>query len=214
MLSFLRSIPQTLRKLLPTFILLALVYLAGGTDVFSARVRLMVTKIFQDYADKAAPILVNVLIAAIVAIILWLLYTPVLGMVQRVLQKAEVSTKGYTLAIQVLKLVYTMGAFFIVFTFFAPDLSGKFMLGFGVLGAAATLALKDITNDVFSGLMLQFSQKLNIGDEILLVGTEDVKGKIVELGWFSITLQTDDGRVVLPNREAGAKPLKVIGKHR
>ncbi|KAK1584154.1 hypothetical protein Q3G72_030300 [Acer saccharum] len=63
----------------------------------------------------------------------------------------------------------------------------------GILAAATSYALKDIFESFLNGLWLRFSEPFKIGDRIL-VKSEKLNGKVVDVRLTSITLMDMDTR--------------------
>jgi small-conductance mechanosensitive channel len=204
-----KSLSGSLRKLLPTILLLAVAILAGATDIFSNTVHDVVGKLFADYGQKVLPFAIQALIGGIVINIAYLLYQPIRGGVEKALQRQGTSERGKNLALKTLQLAYWGLAVFLAAAIIAPDLLSKLFLGISLLGAALTLAMQGAANDFISGVLLHFSPKLKEGDDIALVGLE-VKGKVQDIGYLSTRIDGPDGLLVVPNREVWSRAVKVV----
>jgi hypothetical protein len=132
----------SLRKLLPTIILVAVAILAGATDIFSNTVHDVVGKLFEEYGKKVLPFAIHLLIGGIFINVAYLLYSPIRDGVNKALQKQGASDRGKNLAIKALQLGYWGLAVFFVAAIIAPD------------------------------LLLHFSPKLKEEDDISLVGLD------------------------------------------
>src|SRR5437868_12260563 len=109
-----KGVPGTLRKLIPTIVLVSLAIIAGATDVFSSTVHTLVAKLLTDYGKKILPFGVNLLIGGIVLNFAYLLYSPLRDGLQKALQKQGASDRGKNLAVKALQLVYWGSACFFV----------------------------------------------------------------------------------------------------
>jgi small-conductance mechanosensitive channel len=199
----------SVRKLLPTILLVSVAIIAGATDIFSNTVRDVVSKVFAEYGQKVLPFAIQALIGGIVINIAYLLYQPIRSGVEKALQKQGASDRGKNLALKSLQLVYWGMAVFLAAAIIAPDLLSKLFLGISLLGAALTLAMQGAANDFISGVLLHFSPKLKEGDDIALIGL-DVKGKVQDIGYLSTRIEGPDGLLVVPNREVWSRAVKVV----
>ena len=74
-----------------------------------------------------------------------------------------------------------------------------------VLTMVIGLALQDILGNLFSGLALQMEKSFEVGD---WVGVRDQLGKVAEMNWRSIKLQTrEDNFVIIPNGSISKEAL-------
>ena len=100
------------------------------------------------------------------------------------------------------------------------------MLGFRVAGLAVggavtgvliTIAAQQALSNLFAGVMLQFSQPFRVGEKVrirsgALAGT--IEGTVTEFSITYVQLDTDDGRVLLPNAQvlaAAVSPVRETG---
>lgn len=204
-----KNLPGTLRKLFPTLILIALAVLAGATDIFSHQVREVVSRLFQEYAQKLLPFSVNALIGFVVLNVAYLAYAPIKSVLIRAMESSGASERGRNLVLRGLQLLYWGGAIFIALTIVAPDVLSKVFLGGSLFLAALTLALQGAANDFICGGLLQFSPRFKLGDNIQLVGL-DVKGKVKDIDYLTTEIESAEGPVRVPNREIWSRAVKVI----
>lgn len=204
----LNKVPVTLRRLLPTIVLIILAVLAGATDVFSTTVHEIFSKSLKERAIGLMPYAVNLLIILILANIAWLLYHPLMRALERVLNNSGASERGKQFAVKVLKLVYWATITLVILTFFASELMGKVVLGVGVFGAALTLAMQGAANDFISGVQMQFTKRVRSGDTIQIVGM-DVTGKVLDVGYTSTVVEAADCLISVPNRQVWDHAIKV-----
>ncbi|MDR3613639.1 MAG: mechanosensitive ion channel family protein [Candidatus Obscuribacterales bacterium] len=209
-----QSIGQTLKKLIPTFVLIALAYLAGGTSVFDDRVHQIVGKAFTDFGAQLLPFAINLLVSLVVLNIAYVFYHPVKDTALKAMLKARASERAQLFGIKALALLYWFMALLIALTIIFPDVFSKLLLGASLLGAAITLALQGAANDFICGVLLQFTPKFKIGDEIIIGGLaldgKDVTGRVTDINYLATTLVTASGTINVPNRELWSRPVKVI----
>jgi small-conductance mechanosensitive channel len=79
---------------------------------------------------------------------------------------------------------------------------GQLVLGGTVTAVLVTIAAQQALSNLFAGLLLQFAHPFKVGDSIWvrsgsLSGT--IEGVVAEISITYITLENDDGRVLLPN---------------
>lgn len=199
MFSILRKLPAALRKLLPTIILMTIGILAGATDVFSAHVHRLVSTTLNERAKALMPMAVNFLIIAILFNIAYLLYGPAVATAERVLRQSGASDRGKTFALRAAKLLYWLLTTFTIVSIFAPELMGKLFLSFSVLGAAITLALQESAKNFICGLLMQFTRRVQPGENLKAMGGSDVEGKIVDIGYLFTVVEGENGTMTVPN---------------
>lgn len=194
------------RKLLPMVTVLILGLLAAVTDFFGQAVREVVSKALEEYATKIVPTVVNLLIAALLLNVAWLLYGPICSGVEVFLKRSGASQRGKDMLAKLLKLGYWGGSVFVVLTLTGSQLLGNLVIGFSVFGAALTLALKDVMNDFICGLFTQGSAKVTEGDVVELEGLK-VKGKVQSVGYLTTVLVSAEATTRVPNREIWARAV-------
>jgi small-conductance mechanosensitive channel len=79
---------------------------------------------------------------------------------------------------------------------------GQLVLGGTVTAVLITIAAQQALSNLFAGMLLQFAHPFKVGDSIWvrsgsLAGT--IEGVVAEISITYITLENDDGRVLLPN---------------
>ena len=80
----------------------------------------------------------------------------------------------------------------------------------GFAGLGLMLGLKDMLQDVFSGVLLNLEQPFRINDQIQILrsGMDALEGEVVEIDWRSTHLRTAQGDlVVVPNSVVCAAAL-------
>jgi small-conductance mechanosensitive channel/CRP-like cAMP-binding protein len=95
-------------------------------------------------------------------------------------------------------LLVLVGSAIVLSSVWGADLGG-FLTALGVGSLVLGLALQDSLGNIFSGVALLFEQPIGMGDWIQI---GDSLGKVVEVNWRSVHLQTtNDDLVVIPNAE-------------
>ena len=199
---------QNYRKLLPVLVLFVLLFLAGGTDVFSQGVHLALREAIVDYFHKLMPFLIELIIAGIMINVAWLFYKPSCTALEKMLERGHASERGRMLSMKLFKFFYWAVAVFVVLGFTAAEFLGRFVIGFGVFGAALTLSLQGAANDFICGLLIQVTRKLTEGDDISLEGLA-VEGKVVAVGYLSTNIDSEANCIRVPNREIWSRAVKV-----
>jgi small-conductance mechanosensitive channel len=83
-----------------------------------------------------------------------------------------------------------------------------------VTGVLITIAAQQSLSNLFAGVMLQFAQPFRVGEQVrirsgALAGT--IEGTVTEFSITYVRLETEDGRVLLPNSQvlaAAVSPLR------
>ncbi len=202
--SFLRNY----RKLLPTLVMVLLVSMALGTDFFSASLHVTLRQAFVDYFHKLMPFAIDLMVAAIMINVAWLFYKPFCLGLEKVLDKTGASDRGKVLSLKLSKFFYWAIVVFLVLTVTAAEFLSRFVVGFGVFGAALTFSFQGAANDFICGLLIQFSRKLVDFDKVKLEGL-DVEGTVTNVGYLSTTVDSDTAIIRVPNREIWGRAVKV-----
>ncbi|MGD9679655.1 MAG: mechanosensitive ion channel domain-containing protein [Candidatus Obscuribacterales bacterium] len=195
------------KKFLPLIILIALAVLAGGTNVFSDALQNQVVEVFRKYLEQLVPMSANIFAGLLILSLMYVLYDPLTVGVDRALAATSASNRGKVFVARSLRLAYWVGAVIIGVSFIAPGFFSKIALGVGLLGAALTLALQGLANDLIAGVMLSFSPKVQVGDDIELVGLS-VKGKVSDIGYVMTVIQGSGERFSVPNREIWSRAVR------
>lgn len=203
------SLLRNYRKLVPTVVMLIIVSIAGGTDFFSVGVHKAMQGAFVDYFHKLQPLAIDLMVAAIMLNIAWLFYKPSCTAFENILARSGASERGKALSLKLGKLFYWVIVIFIVLSVCAAEFLGRFVVGFGVFGAALTLSMQGAANDFICGLLIQFSRKLADNDQIKLEGM-DVAGIVTNVGYLSTTLDSEGTVIRVPNREIWGRAVKVF----
>lgn len=88
------------------------------------------------------------------------------------------------------------------------DVGGIFA-ALGVGSIVIGLALQNAVGGVISGLLLLFEQPFAIGDYLL---TDQGRGRVVEINWRAVHLDTANGILVIPNAELGAGSFRNLSR--
>lgn len=99
-----------------------------------------------------------------------------------------------------------IGAAIIVSTVWGADLQGA-LVGLGVGGIVLGLALQDTLSAIFAGLSMVSTRNFKEGDWL---NTGDYSGRVVDMDWRSVTVQTEQKILaVIPNSELAKSPFVV-----
>ncbi|MBF0266485.1 MAG: mechanosensitive ion channel [Gammaproteobacteria bacterium] len=87
---------------------------------------------------------------------------------------------------------------------------GEIITTSAILTAVLAFAMQDTLGNTFGGLALQWDHSLKVGDWIRI---NDIEGKIVDISWRAIHIETRDWEtVIMPNSILMKNQFKVIGK--
>lgn len=79
---------------------------------------------------------------------------------------------------------------------------GQLLVGGALTGVVIGIAAQQSLGNVFAGIVLLSSQPFSVGDHVMIhsggLGGPH-RGQVVEMGLVYLTLQSDDGRIKLPN---------------
>lgn len=195
------------KKFLPLILLVVLAIIAGGTNVFSDAIQNQVVDVFKNFLMQLVPMSANIFVGLLILSIMYLLYDPLSAVLDRALKATGAGSRGKTFVSRSLRLSYWVVAVIIGVSFIAPGFFSKIALGIGLLGAALTLALQGLANDLIAGVMLSFSPKIQVGDDIELVGLA-VKGKVSDIGYVMTVISGSGEKFSVPNREIWSRAVK------
>ncbi len=98
--------------------------------------------------------------------------------------------------VELLRLLVIIVSLGVLFAFvWGADIGGLFT-ALGVGSIVIGLALQNAVGSVISGLLLLFEQPFELGDWL---DADGVRGRVVEVNWRSVHIQTDDGIRIVPN---------------
>lgn len=147
-------------------------------------------------------------ILAILLFIIFLFVAKYAGkLVNKIFLKTTAQHSVRIIIIKVTKLIIILFGFFIALAILNLDKVLTTVLGAaGVIGLAVGLALQGTLNNTFSGVILSFLPRIQIGD---WVETNDFSGRVTDIDLRSVVLRTvDQNIVVIPNSKIVDTPFK------
>jgi small-conductance mechanosensitive channel len=89
----------------------------------------------------------------------------------------------------------------------------QLVVGGAVTGVLLTIAAQQALSNLFAGMLLQFAQPFKVGDMIWvrsgsLAGT--IEGVVTEVSITYVTLENDQGRILLPNSQVLAAAVSLV----
>ncbi|WP_229719424.1 mechanosensitive ion channel family protein [Winogradskyella schleiferi] len=148
----------------------------------------------------------NVAIAIVVIICSFLLARFLGNLLLKILRRRMQNQSVRRLLAKALKIIIVLGGFFIALGVLNLDKAlTSILAGAGVVALAIGLALQSTLSNTFSGVMLSFLPRLQIGD---YVETNDHGGYIHEISMRNLVLKRPDGQfVVMPNSKFIEEPF-------
>lgn len=127
--------------------------------------------------------------------------------VDKLIRKTNAQDSVRVIAIKVLKIVIILIGFFIALGILDLSKVLTSVLGAaGVAGLAIGLALQGTLNNTFSGVIISFIPRIQLGDWI---ETGDFSGRVVDINLRSVVLQPrDQNLLVIPNSDIVNTPFK------
>jgi small-conductance mechanosensitive channel len=111
-------------------------------------------------------------------------------------QKGSWRQRIPSIFVQLARLLVIIVSLGVLFAFvWGADIGGLFT-ALGIGSIVIGLALQNAVGSVISGLLLLFEQPFELGDWL---DADGVRGRVVEVNWRSVHIQTDDGIRVVPN---------------
>ncbi|MEO7349923.1 MAG: mechanosensitive ion channel domain-containing protein [Terrimesophilobacter sp.] len=111
-------------------------------------------------------------------------------------QKGTWRDRVPSIFVQIVRLVIIIVCVGGLFAFvWGADIGGLFT-ALGVGSIVIGLALQNAVGSVVSGLLLLFEQPFELGDWL---DADGVRGRVIEVNWRSVHIQTDDGTRIVPN---------------
>ncbi|MGM0635179.1 MAG: mechanosensitive ion channel family protein [Bacteroidota bacterium] len=147
-------------------------------------------------------------ILAIISFIIFLVIAKYLGQaLDKIIKKTKAQDSIRVVSVKVFRVIIVLIGFFLALGILNLDKVLTSILGAaGVLGLAIGLALQGTLNNTFSGVILSFLPKIQIGDWI---ETNDHSGRIIDINLRSVVLQTVDQNIlVIPNSKIVDTPFK------
>lgn len=162
---------------------------------------------FQNWVDSIILGLPNFVLAIIVFALFILFANLSARLVKKILLKSVTQHSVRTISIRVYKTVIILLGFFVALGILNLSTVLTSVLGAaGVVGLAVGLALQGTLNNTFSGVILSFIPKIQIGD---WVETNGFEGFVTDINLRSVTLKTADQNLVsIPNSKIVESPFK------
>ena len=137
----------------------------------------------------------NIVIFILLLVVTFILARAVSGVLRRTLAgKTEAKTIDLTVK-SIRTVIYVVGII-VACTQLKIDLSGLLVAG-GVVGVAVGFASQNTLSNLVAGILLMFERPVNIGDSIVVNGTE---GYVEGIGLLSTRVRTYSGLYVrIPN---------------
>lgn len=166
----------------------------------------LTTKIYN-WADSIVMNLPNFLIAIIVIILFVIFAKYASRLVDKIFRKSTAQDSIRTVSVKVFRVVIISFGIFLALGILNLNSFLTTILGAaGVLGLAVGFALQGTLHNTFSGIIISFIPKLQIGDWI---ETNDFAGFVVDINLRSVIIQTVDyNLVVIPNSKIVDAPFK------
>ena len=175
-------------------------------DKFSELKSELIDKI-SGMVDSIILNLPNFVIAILVFIVFIIIAKYTGKLVDRIFQKTTAQRSVRIIIVKVTKVSVILLGFFIALGILNLDKVLTSVLGAaGVIGLAIGLALQGTLNNTFSGVILSFLPRIQIGD---WVETNDFSGRVTDIDLRSVVLQTaDQNQVIIPNSKIVDTPFK------
>lgn len=150
------------------------------------------------WVDTAILNLPNFLLAIIVFILFIFSAKYIGNLVGKVVEKGKASKSVQLIMIKVTKVTIIMVGFFVALGILNLNTVLTSVLGAaGVVGLAVGLALQGTLNNTFSGVVLSFQPRIQIGDWI---ETDNHSGRVIDINLRNVVLQTpDQNMLIIPN---------------
>ncbi|MBB5633457.1 small-conductance mechanosensitive channel [Cryobacterium mesophilum] len=116
-------------------------------------------------------------------------------------QKGTWRQRVPSIFVEIVRLIIIIVCLGALFAFvWGADIGGLFT-ALGVGSIVIGLALQNAVGSVISGLLLLFEQPFELGDWL---DADGVRGRVVEVNWRSVHIQTDEGIRIVPNAHLAA----------
>ncbi|WP_028375889.1 mechanosensitive ion channel family protein [Leeuwenhoekiella sp. MAR_2009_132] len=161
----------------------------------------------QGWGESFILRLPNFVIAVLVFIAFWILAKYVSKFVRRILMRTVKQDSIRVMAGKTSFAVTVLVGFFVALGIMDLDkVLTSVLAGAGVVGLAIGLALQGTLNNTFSGVILSFMPRLQLGD---WVESNDYSGFVDEITLRNVTLkQSDNNYVIIPNSNIVDSPFK------
>jgi small conductance mechanosensitive channel len=160
-----------------------------------------------DWVDSIVLNLPNFLIAILVIILFVIFAKYASKLVDKIFRKSSAQDSIRTVSVKVFRVVIiSLGIFLALGILNLNSVLTTILGAAGVLGLAVGFALQGTLHNTFSGIIISFIPKLQIGDWI---ETNDYSGFVVDINLRSVIIQTVDyNLVVIPNSKIVDAPFK------
>jgi len=167
----------------------------------------------NDWVNSAILILPNFVLAFIVFILFIIIANLSAIGINKIMKRTRAQQSVRVVAIRIYKAVVILIGFFIALGILDLSTVLTSVLGAaGVVGLAVGLALQGTLNNTFSGVVLSFMPKIQIGDWI---ETNDFSGFVTDINLRYVTLKTaDQNIVIIPNAKIVENPFKNYSSNR
>ena len=161
----------------------------------------------QGWGESLILKLPNFIVAVIEFAIFWFLARYVSKFVRNILMRGVRQDSIKVMAGQTAFAITVLVGFFIALGIMDLDkVLTSVLAGAGVVGLAIGLALQGTLNNTFSGVILSFMPRLQLGD---WVETNDYAGVVEDITLRNVTLrQADNNYVIVPNSNIVDSPFK------
>lgn len=166
-------------------------------------------------SDKGIDLALNIVIAAIMLLVGWIIIKVIVGAVSKMLTR---NGKKQTLLISFVKSVVSKTCWAILLVMVLGRLGvnvGPIIAGLGVTGFILGFAFQESLGNLASGLMIAINEPFKIGDYVIVAGNE---GTVTKVDMMATVLATaDNKKVVIPNKSAWGAPIvnfSALGKRR
>ncbi|MFI8377925.1 mechanosensitive ion channel family protein [Leeuwenhoekiella sp. NPDC079379] len=161
----------------------------------------------QGWGESFILRLPNFVIAVLVFIAFWIFAKYVSKFVRRILMRTVKQDSIRVMAGKTSFAVTVLVGFFVALGIMDLDkVLTSVLAGAGVVGLAIGLALQGTLNNTFSGVILSFMPRLQLGD---WVESNDYSGFVDEITLRNVTLkQSDNNYVIIPNSNIVDSPFK------
>lgn len=161
----------------------------------------------QGWGENLILKLPNFIVAVLVFAIFWFVAKYVSKFVRNILMRGVSQDSIKVMAGQTAFAVTVLVGFFVALGIMDLDkVLTSVLAGAGVVGLAIGLALQGTLNNTFSGVILSFMPRLQLGD---WVETNDYAGVVEDITLRNVTLrQADNNYVIVPNSNIVDSPFK------
>lgn len=166
----------------------------------------LTTKVY-DWIDSIVMNLPNFIIAVLVLILFIIFAKYSSKLIDKIFRKSNAQDSIRTVSVKVFRvIIISFGIFLSLGILNLNSVLTTILGAAGVLGLAVGFALQGTLHNTFSGIIISFIPKLQIGDWI---ETNDYAGFVVDINLRSVIIQTVDyNLVVIPNSKIVDAPFK------